>query len=163
MKSKMMVCVMAAVMMIFSVPAWAGQGQGPGKECPMMEGHHKAKGFGPMGMLKKLNLTPEQQTKVDAIMDQNKEALKALNDKINASRQTLHEAIHSDVFDEQKIREASKSMAADKEEMDVLRGKMFAEIKSVLTPDQVSQLKDMKKMHQEQRKCGEKCRFMFEE
>jgi Spy/CpxP family protein refolding chaperone len=63
---------------------------------------------GPMGMLKGLNLTSEQQTKVDSIMEQHKGEVQSMDDKVAASRQALHEAIHSDVFEEQKIREASK-------------------------------------------------------
>jgi Spy/CpxP family protein refolding chaperone len=161
MKSKMMVFVIAALMMGFGFPAWAGHG--PGEDCPMMGGSHHGKGFGPMKMLKELNLTTEQQTKVDSIMEQHKNEARSMDEKIDASRQALHEAIHSDVFDEQKIREASKSLAANKEEMDVLRGKMLAEIKTALTPEQAAQLKEMKKMNQEQKKCREKCGKMSQE
>jgi Spy/CpxP family protein refolding chaperone len=160
MKSKMMVGVIVALMMGFGVPAWAGHG--PEGDCPMMGGPHHGKGFGPMGMLKELNLTSEQQAKVDSIMEQHKGEVRSMDDKVDASRQSLHEAIHNDVFDEQKIREASKSLAADKEEMDVLRGRMFAEIRTVLTPEQVAQLKEMKKMHRERMKCHEKCGKMPE-
>jgi Spy/CpxP family protein refolding chaperone len=155
MKNKMIVCVIVALMMLVGVPAWAGHGHGG--DCEMMGGPHHGKGFGPMGMLKDLNLSSEQQAKVDGIMDQHKEELRAMDDKIDASRQALHEAIHNDVYEEQKIREASKSLAANKEEMDVLRGKMFSEIRALLTPEQTTQLKEMKKMHQEQRKCREEC------
>jgi Spy/CpxP family protein refolding chaperone len=56
-----------------------------------------------------------------------------------------------------------KSLAADKEEMNVLRGRIFAEISTVLTPEQAAQLKEMKKMHQERMKCHEKCGKMMEE
>jgi Spy/CpxP family protein refolding chaperone len=155
MKRKMVVSLVAALMMCVGVPAWAGQGQGG--DCDMMGGPHHGKGFGPMRMLKEVNLTSEQQAKVDSIMDQHKEEIRAMDEKIDAARQTLHEAIHNDVFEEQKIREASKSLAANKEEMDVLRGKVFAEIRTVLTPEQAAQLKEMKKMHQGQRQCREKC------
>jgi Spy/CpxP family protein refolding chaperone len=156
MKNRLMVCLVVAMVMGFSVPVWAGHGPGGG-DCPMMGGPHHGKGFGPMGMLKDLNLTQDQQTKVDAIMDQHKETLRALDEKTDASRKALHEAIHNDVFDEQKIREASKSMAANKEEMDVLRGTMFSEIRTVLTPEQAAQLKEMKKVCQDQRNCRERC------
>jgi len=67
------------------------------------------------------------------------------------------------VFDEQKIREASRSLAAGKEEMDVLRGRIFSEIRTVLTPEQAAQLKEMTKMHQERMKCHAKCGKMMEE
>ncbi len=161
MKNRLMACVVVALIMGFGVPAWAGHGyQG---ECPMMDGPHHGKGFGPMGMLKGLNLTSEQQTQVDGIMDQHKDQIQAMDEKINASRKALHEAIHNDVFDEQKIREASKSLAANKEEMDVLRARMLSEIRTVLTPEQAAQLKEMKNRHQEQRKCRERCCNMMME
>jgi Spy/CpxP family protein refolding chaperone len=161
MKSKMMACVIVALIMGFGVPAWAGHGYKG--ECPMMDGPHHGKGFGPMGMLKGLDLTSEQQAKVDSLMEQHKGEIRSMDDKVEASRKALHEAIHSDVFDEQKIREASKSLAVNKEEMDVLRGRIFAEIRTVLTPEQAAQLKEMKKMHQERMKCHEKCGKMMEE
>jgi Spy/CpxP family protein refolding chaperone len=153
MKNKMMICVIVVLMMCVSIPVWAGHG-----DCDMMmDGHHKGKNFGPMGKLKDLNLTAEQQTKVDSIMDQHKEEVRAMDEKIDASRKALHEAIHNDIFDEQKIREASKSLAKNKEDVDVLRGRMFSEIRTVLTPEQVAQLKEMKKMHHEQRKYHKEC------
>jgi Spy/CpxP family protein refolding chaperone len=156
MKNKIMVCLIVAMMMIFvGIPAWAEPGYGGG--CEMMGGHHMGKGFGPMGKLKDLNLNDEQQARVDAVIDQNKNNLKALDEKIDAARQSLHEAIHSDVFDEQKIREASKSLAKNKEDVDVVRGRMFSEIRTVLTPEQATQLKEMKNIRQEQRTCHEAC------
>jgi Spy/CpxP family protein refolding chaperone len=157
MKNKMMVCVVVSLMMGLGFPAWAGHGPGGGDCDMMMGGPHHGKGFGPMGMLKDLNLTSEQQTKVDGIMDQHKEQLRAMDEKNDASRKALHEAIHNDVFDEQKIREASKSLAKNKEDVDVVRGRMFSEIRTVLTPEQATQLKEMKNIRQEQRKCHEAC------
>jgi Spy/CpxP family protein refolding chaperone len=155
-KNKMMVYVVVALILFIGSPVWAGHG-----DCDMMMGGHPmGKGFGPMGKLKDLNLTAEQQAKVDGIMDQHKEEIRAMDEKIDAARKTLHETIHNEVFDEQKIREASKSLAKNKEDMDVLRGRMFSEIRTVLTPEQAAQLKEMKMVHQEQRKCREECRKM---
>jgi Spy/CpxP family protein refolding chaperone len=153
MRSKMIVSMVVTLILFIGGPALAGHGP----DGEMMGGPHHGKGFGPMGMLKDLNLTAEQQANVDSVLDQHKDALRAMDEKIDAARQALHEAIHNDVYEEQKIREASKSLAANKEEMDVLRGKMFSEIRAVLTPEQATQLKEMKKMHQEQKKCREEC------
>jgi Spy/CpxP family protein refolding chaperone len=128
-----------------------------------MDGPRKDKGSGAFRMLNGLNLTPEQQSKIDAIMEQHREKLGLMHEKTEADRNALRDAIHKEVFDEQMIRKASRTLSADKEEMDVLRGRMFSEILTVLTPHQTEQLNEIRKMRREQRECREKCRHMAEE
>jgi len=159
MKRKRLMCLAVTLLMCIGTPLWAWHGE----DDMTMDGPRQGKGYGPLGMIKELNLTPEQQAKVDAIMDQHRKEIRLIHEKIDADRNALHESIHNEVFDEQTIRKTSRALAADKEEMDVLRGRMSSEIRMTLSPEQTAKLKEMKKMRQEQRECREKCRNTAEE
>lgn len=150
--------IMALVVALIGVSrSWAE----PGGGHMMMEGRHMGMGCEPMGLLNKLELTKPQMDQAGKILDQHKNDFKALHKKIDETRKSLHEAVTADKFDEQKIRAASKTLAANMEEMAVLRGKMTAEIRAILTPEQVEQLKQMRIEHQEKMKFRNKCREMM--
>lgn len=124
----------------------------------MMEGHHHmGMGGEPMGIFNKLDLTKQQMDQADKILEEHRNDVKALHQKIGEARKALREAIIADTFNEQKIRAASKILASNMEEMAVLRGKIVSEIRTILTPEQIEQLKKMRAEHQEKK---EKMKFM---
>ena len=144
------------------------------ENCPMMkdgkcqmskDGHHMGKGMGMGGgmMFQQLNLSDQQQEQVNAVMDTHQTEMKALDEKIDAARKSVHEAVHGDTFNEQAIRDAHKTLSTEMENMAVLRGKIFSEIRPVLTPEQVTQLKEMRDRHAERKADRKKCPAMTEE
>lgn len=132
----------------FGGAAWAGHHGGGNSNG----GHHKIKGTGPMKILEKLNLTQKQQEQIDAIIKAHQEKKQVLSENIKNAEKAIHETIHADTFDEKAIRNASKTLSADMEEMAVLRGKIFAEIRPILTPEQIKKLSEMSSRHHKRMK-----------
>jgi Spy/CpxP family protein refolding chaperone len=142
--------------------------------CPMMkdakcqmpkDGHHMGKGKGmDCGMMfQQLNLTDQQQEQVKAVMDKHQSEMQGFNEKIDAARKAVHEAVHTDTFNETAIRDAHKTLATEMENMAVLRGKIFAEIRPILTPEQLTQVKEMRDRKSEKKQNRKKCPAMTEE
>ena len=159
MSYKIVVSMALMIFLSISSLAWAKHGH----DDMMMDGRLKGKGNGPMWFLKMLDLTKEQQEQVDKIIDQHQSERQALHEKIDAARKTLQDAVHTDTFDELKIRSASQTLAANMEEIAVLKGKIVSEIRPILTPEQLENMKEMRNRHQERMKCREKCREMAAE
>ncbi|MDO9263546.1 MAG: Spy/CpxP family protein refolding chaperone [Desulfosalsimonadaceae bacterium] len=159
------VLVLALIMGIGNL-SWAQQGKCPmakdGKCQMAKECHYMGMGGGMM-MFKELNLSDRQQEQVKAVMDRHQNEMQGLDAKIDAARKSVHEAVHADVFNEQRIRDAHKTLAAEKENMAVLRGKIFSEIRPILTPEQVTQLKEMRNRHAGKMADRPKCPAMSEE
>ena len=151
MRFKMISLALVMILAIWGL-AWAEHGHDD-----MMTGRHfKGMDKGPMWMLKKLDLTKEQQEQVDKIIDQHQSERQALHEKIDASGKNLFQAVHADTFDEQNIRSTSNALAANMEDMAVLKGKIASEIRPILTPEQIAKMKEMRNRFQERMKCREK-------
>ncbi|MFZ2634069.1 MAG: Spy/CpxP family protein refolding chaperone [Desulfosalsimonadaceae bacterium] len=160
-----LVLVLALILGIGNM-SWAQQGKCPmtkdGKCQMAKECHYMGMGGGMM-LFKELNLSDRQQEQVKAIMDRHQKEMQGLDEKIDAARKSVHEAVHADEFNEQRIRDAHKILAAEKENIAVLRGKIFSEIRPVLTPEQVTQLKEMRNRHAGKMTGRPKCPAMPEE
>ena len=138
----LIIFVLALIMGVGSV-SWALQE----KEQMEGKGHHECMNMdkdGGMMMFKHLNLSEQQQKQVKAVMDSHQKEIQGLNEKIDAARKSVHEAIHADTFNERAIRDAHKALAMEMENMAVLRGSIFSEIRPILTTEQVTQLKNMR-------------------
>jgi len=157
--------VLTLMLAIGSV-SWAQQGKCPmakdGK-CPMAKECHKMGMGDGMMMFKHLDLTEQQQDQIKAVMNRHQKEMQELDEKIDAARKSVHEAVRADTFNEQAIRDAQKPLATEMENMAVLRGKIFSEIRPVLTPEQLTQLKETKNRKGEKMKDRQKCPAMMEE
>jgi Spy/CpxP family protein refolding chaperone len=161
------VLVIALIMGIGTL-SFAQRGNGPmGKDgkCQMpRDGYHMGKGMGMGGGMafQQLNLTDQQQEQVKAVMDTHQSEMQGFDEKIDAARKSVHEAVHADIFDETAIRNAHKTLATEMENMAVLRGKIFTEIRPILTPEQLTQVKKMRDRKSERMQNRKKCPAMTE-
>lgn len=118
-----------------------------GKKSKMSyhKGAHGMKGshMSIMPLLFKLNLTQEQQEKVQKIMS-----------KFKSEMPSPYEAFSADKFDEDKY---IKQAMTKKENMIKLRAKMISKVYDVLTDKQKSQLRVLMDLKEEKLKQG--CRF----
>lgn len=116
-------------------------GGGPGfYGCPMMGGPGGACGIS-LKQIMRLDLTDAQRTEVTAVMDKYRDTQKSLMDQMAAARQACAENRRADaVFDEVAIRQNHQNISAVKEEMAVLRGRIVAELKPILTETQMEKL-----------------------
>ena len=152
MRRKTIVSMALVLILGLTGAAFAKSGNGgksmDGRHCRMGE-----RGGGPMCVLNQLDLTAQQWEQVNATLDKHKDEMRTLHKKAWADRKALRSAIHADTFDEAKIRAAARTVAANMEASAVLRGKVFSEIRSSLTPEQIERMKKMQTMRQDRRKA----------
>jgi Spy/CpxP family protein refolding chaperone len=104
----------------------------------MKSGHHGLRGF------LELKLSESQQAELIKIIDKYHGEKMGLKEKKWEAKNKLNDAIYADTYNEEAIRKAAKEVSTNKEEMSVLRAKMFGELKKVLKPEQVELLREMK-------------------
>ncbi len=117
---------------------WRGRGRGEGRD-----GDHRG-GFMGGGMFEKLNLTDDQKARMKTIRESFGERTKSLRDQLQAKRQELRQANQGDTFNEalatQKLTESAGVQAKLMGEEFRLRQEML----TVLTPEQKTQLDQMR-------------------
>lgn len=88
-----------------------------------------------------LELTPVQKVQIHSVMKSYRPQIQERMEKIGEAHKLLRDAIHADEFDEAKVRAASKGVAQQKEEMDVLRAEIVSKIRPLLNEQQVAKAK----------------------
>ena len=123
-------------------------GDGPGCE---RGGHHMGAehGSGERGgnvdrMAKKLNLTDDQRTQIEAIVEASKQQMSDQRDKVQANREQLKELTQQSPLNEAEVRRVADAQGDLKADMIVLRAQQRAKINAVLTNDQRAQLEDVR-------------------
>ena len=107
------------------------------RDCPMMGG---ACGIA-LRQLMRLSLTDAQKAEVAAVMEKYGSDQQALMDRLAAARQACADDRQMDAaFDEEAIRRAHQRTSAVKEDMAVLRGRILADLKPILTEKQFTSL-----------------------
>lgn len=106
-------------------------------DCPMMGG---ACGIS-LRQLTRLSLTDAQKAEVSAVLEKYRSDQQTLMDRLAATRQACAEERQMDAtFDEDAIRRAHQRISAVKEDVAVLRGKILADLKPILTEEQFTSL-----------------------
>jgi len=117
---------------------WRGRGRGEGRK-----GDHRG-GFMGGGMFEKLNLTDAQKASMKQIRESFGQRTKSLREQLRAKRQELHQANEGGTFNEalatQNLTESAGLQAKLMGEEFKLRQEMLA----VLTPEQKTQLDQMR-------------------
>jgi len=119
----------------------------PGMMGKGMKGHHMGqggKGGKMFRVLRMLDLDDSQKDEVKQINDKYKADREKIVDNIRQYRETLTQSIHGDEYNEENIRAAHNQISKEREEMVVLKAKIFSEIKAILTPEQLEKLKTAK-------------------
>lgn len=88
-----------------------------------------------------LDVTPDQKTAIRSILQKHWEEAKPLLQKLNASRVEIRDIIRKTPYDEERIRGSVYKRAEVVADLAVLRGKVSAEVRSVLTPEQQKKVK----------------------
>jgi periplasmic protein CpxP/Spy len=131
-----------------SRPGWQGKGAGRG----FHEGHD--------ALWNRLNLTDDQKAKLKQIRESFAERNKPLLDELRSKRQELRQASKGDTFDEALATQKLTEMAALQAKLMGERFKLHQEMLSVLTPEQKTQLEQLraqfKTHHGERRGAGER-------
>ena len=132
--------VMVAVSMVLAL-AFAAEARplGPG---------HKGRGMrGDLGGLKtllELKLSDTQQAEMMNIVNKYQKERESLRSSSMEARKNLSAVLRAEQFNEEQARKAFREASAARENMFVLKAKMMAELKAVLTPEQLESLKERK-------------------
>ena len=149
MKSKKVLVVGIVVTMVFAGALAAMAGDFPSRHRRPGFGH----GFLGLKAMLELKLSESQQTQALEIIGKHENEMKNNRGSIREARKNFMEAMHAEVFDEGKLRTAFKQLSSIREESIVSRGKMMSELKAVLTPEQMSLLKERKDKKMERKKA----------
>jgi Spy/CpxP family protein refolding chaperone len=138
MKTKNAMTVILVFFMVFAL-AYSAQARpfGPG----FTEGG-SGRALDGLKTLLALKLTDVQQERMSGIIASYQEQRKNLWTQMREARKNIREVMNATPFDEAKAREAYQSASVIREEMFISGAKMMAELKSVLTPEQLDQLKE---------------------
>ncbi len=120
------------------------------------KGNHRGRGMEKgkgLGMFKGLNLTDEQKTGVSNILSKYQENIKNKRTILSGAREEMAAAISADEFNETNIRKAFQKVASAREELIVIRAKIFSEVKPLLTAEQLASLKERKAKRMERVKA----------
>lgn len=133
------------------VDVTAAREQGPrGFMGQMGQGGPGGPGRGPRGPggpggimpgLRALNLTETQRQQVKVAMESHTAEFEAQAKAMQTARQALHAVVTADAFDEVAIRLKSADVAVVEADGAVLRAKVHAEVRALLTPEQQQKAK----------------------
>ena len=96
------------------------------------------------GLLRVLNLSPNQRVQLRALREDNREGARAARQRLGQAYRTLNEAIHADNVDEQDIEARVQEVGMAHVEVERLRAQVELQIRRVLTPEQLSVLRRMR-------------------
>lgn len=91
-------------------------------------------------MTEKLNLSDEQRAKVKVIVEDSKQQMSDLGEKMRENREQLRELTQQSPLNEAKVRKVVDTQSDLKADMIILRAQKRAKINAVLTGDQRAQL-----------------------
>jgi Spy/CpxP family protein refolding chaperone len=94
-------------------------------------------------ILRRLDLTEEQDLQVQGILEACKAEMEAASEAVADARKSLHEAV-AEGADETAIRSAAAVLGTSIGDRAVLKSQTIAEVKKVLTPEQIEQLDQIK-------------------
>lgn len=118
---------------------WMGPGGPGGHGGPGRQG-------GPMGLIgpgfRGLDLTDAQREQVRAIMQSHQAEFKQVGEKMRAARDGMHALVNADTLDEAAIRAKATEAAAAEADAAILNAKVRAEVKGILTAEQLEKMKE---------------------
>jgi periplasmic protein CpxP/Spy len=97
---------------------------------------------GMLGMVLTLGLTDAQKHDVAVILKKSRADFDRDVEAMREALKAIHDVMRNDPGNEQLVRQASRKIASAGEELAVLRGKVSAEIKALLSKEQLKRLEE---------------------
>ncbi|CAM5222570.1 hypothetical protein CDEF62S_02535 [Castellaniella defragrans] len=155
-----LVAAMAAAPMMASAATDGGpdggyDGAGSHPHQNMHRGHDMRGGWsGPM--LRKLNLTQDQQDQIFKIRHDQAQAFYDQRKALRIAAKSLHEVTTADSFDQAKAKQAADAMGQAESQLALLRAQTQAQIRAVLTPEQRQKLSERWSHHSSRKMSQQK-------
>ena len=93
------------------------------------------------GLIEDLDLSDEQKEQVEAIVERYEDDKDNLVESLKEAREQLQDVIFAEEYNETAVRQAAQQVSSIMEELAVLHAKMIAELRTVLSPEQMGYLK----------------------
>lgn len=103
------------------------------------------------GLLRALNLSPEQRAQIRMLREQNKESAHTARRRLGQAYRALNEAIHADSVDEREIESRVQEVGTAHVEVERLRAQVELQLRRVLTLDQLSALRRIRQQARSER------------
>ena len=103
-------------------------------------------GFHGLKTMMQLDLSDSQKSEIMSILEKYDNETATLKESLRETRKNLARVLNTEQVDENQVRSALRQAAPIKEELFVMRVKMVAQLKKVLTPEQL-QLLNQGKAH----------------
>jgi len=100
-------------------------------------------------MTEQLGLNDQQSDDLEAVFAAHRKAMRSTHEAMRTARENLSNQIHSETFDEVAIRKAAGVVAALEADQAVGRGKLFQEIRRILTPEQLQKFEQIREERRE--------------
>ena len=143
--------IVVALAMIFTVSSQAMAGRGGMKNCDgnkefrgSHRGRHGGHGMMGFGFLRAANLTADQKKQVAGILNGYMPDMKAKTEAMKTARQGMIAAMTADGATEETVKNAYEQVASAGKDLALLRFNATADVRKVLTDDQIAALKEKK-------------------
>ena len=95
-------------------------------------------------LLMRLNLTPEQRTRLREIRRESEQQLRAFTRRLNAARRALDEAIYADEANETLVEDRARELSQAQAALVRLRAQTELRVRRVLTAEQLQSFRDLR-------------------
>jgi Spy/CpxP family protein refolding chaperone len=95
-------------------------------------------------LLMRLNLTPEQLTRLREIRRESEQQLRAFTRRVNAARRALDEAIYADEANETLVEDRARELSQAQAALVRLRAETELRVRRVLTAEQLQSFRDLR-------------------
>ncbi len=130
----------------------------------MMHGEMGRHGMRPMGMLfKAANLTPEQQTKVHKIFEDNRSTFKDLSEQMCTAREGMVDKLLTPgQVTDADLTKQSQEVAQIQQKMMEQHLKVALAVRAVMTPEQLQKLQKVVQLHRQMQDLHRQMRDLFQ-
>jgi len=131
----------------------------------MMRGEMGRHGMRPMGMLfKAANLTPEQQTKVHKIFEDNRSTFKDLSEQMRTAREGMVDKLLTPgQVTDADLTKQSQEVAQIQQKMTQQHLKVALAVRAVMTPEQLQKVQKVVQLHRQMQDLHRQMRDLFHE
>ncbi len=146
MKNSRSMIVAVALAGMVAVPALvlaAGGHRGARQDGPGMDGFGARPGM-LLRLADRLDLSTEQRARIESIIEQERPAVQQLRTQLMEARRAFRDTMTPGSFDEAAVRAHAEAQSKLMTEMMVANARMKAHVLAVLTPEQLSQLEEIR-------------------
>lgn len=143
--------LLSVALLLAAAPAVVrAQVQDPVHAAPEQDGGRRPRGGG-NSLMRRLNLTPEQRTRLREIRGQSEPEARELVRRVRLARRALDDAIYADSADEALVGRRARALSEAQAALLRLRTATELKVRHVLTPEQLQLFRELRSRAQRRR------------